>query len=90
MYDICRRQEYKAVHQNNMYVTTKNNNNNNNNCFMAISPGLPGEAGTRRNIHQLHTYPDHQPTFIYYNVYATKKRIMLLSPRVDLSNFEKL
>jgi len=29
----------------------RNNNNNNNNCFMALCPGLPGWAGTRRNTH---------------------------------------
>jgi len=28
-----------------------NNNNNNNNRFTALCPGLPGWAGTRRNIH---------------------------------------
>jgi len=26
---------------------------NNNNRFMAVCPGLPGWAGTRRNIHPL-------------------------------------
>jgi len=35
------------------------------NCFMAVCPGLPGWAGTRRIIHPL-TYPDHHPTFISF------------------------
>jgi len=34
---------------------------NNNNHFVALSPGLPGWTGTRRN-----TYPDHQPSFISF------------------------
>jgi len=33
------------------------------NRFTALCPGLPGWAGTRRNIHPL-TYDDHHPTFI--------------------------
>ena len=35
------------------------------NCFMAVCPGLPGWAGTRRIIHPLN-YPDHHPTFISF------------------------
>jgi len=35
------------------------------NRFMALCPGLPGWAGTRRNTHPL-TYPDHHPTFISF------------------------
>ena len=35
------------------------------NRFTALCPGLPGWAGTRRNIHPL-TYPDHHPTFISF------------------------
>jgi len=31
--------------------TAHNNNNNNNNRFMALCPGLPRWAGTRRNTH---------------------------------------
>jgi len=39
----------KHVHQSKeMYDYT---NNNNNNRFMALCPGLPGWASTRRNIH---------------------------------------
>ena len=33
--------------------------------FTALCPGLPGWAGTRRNVHPL-TYPDHHPTFISF------------------------
>jgi len=39
--------------------------NNNNNRFMALYPGLPGWAGTRRNIHPL-TDLHHRPTFISF------------------------
>jgi len=35
------------------------------NRFTALCPGLPGWAGTTRNIHPL-TYPDHRPTFISF------------------------
>jgi len=35
------------------------------NRFMALCPGLPQWAGTRRNIHPL-TYPDHHSTFITF------------------------
>jgi len=35
------------------------------NRFTALCPGLPGWAGTRRNIHPL-TYPDHYPTFVSF------------------------
>jgi len=35
------------------------------NRFMALCPGLPRWAGTRRNIHPL-TYPDHHPIFISF------------------------
>ena len=35
------------------------------NYFTALHPGLPGWAGTRRNIHPL-TYPDRRPDFISF------------------------
>jgi len=35
------------------------------NCFAALCPGLPGWAGTRRNIYPL-TYHCHHPTFISF------------------------
>jgi len=38
------------------------------NRFTALCPGLPGWAGTRRNIHPL-TYPDHCPTFVSFSIY---------------------
>jgi len=41
----------------------RNDTHNNNDRFMALCPGLPVWASTRRNIHPL-TYPDHHPIFI--------------------------
>jgi len=35
------------------------------NHFMTLCLGLPGWAGTRKNIHKL-TYPDHHQTFISF------------------------
>ena len=61
--------EQSSTHiiENNYFIDKNdlsNNNNNNNNCFTALCPGLPGWAGTRRNITTLH--PDHHPIFISF------------------------
>jgi len=39
--------------------------NNNNSRFTTLCQGLPGWAGTRRNIHPL-TYPDHHAIFVSF------------------------
>ena len=55
----------RSVYRVATYIRYNNNNNNNNSCFTAICLGLPGWAGTRRNIHPP-TYPDHHPIFISF------------------------
>jgi len=53
-------------------LCTSEHINNNNNSFTALCPGLPGWAGTRRNIHPLTpiliiNYPLSSASSIYYN-----------------------
>jgi len=54
----------QSISTNKLLILTHIYNSNNNHFnIMALCPGLPGWAGTRRNIHP---HPDHHPIFISF------------------------